>query len=140
MSERREAIVRSYEAWTPRSRALIEQARRVFPGGDTRVSAHYPPYPVFIERGAGCRIVDSDDHVYLDFMNNFTSLIHGHANEAIVAALTEQARHGSAYAAPTRSQLELAGVLVDRPTAVVPGPGMISGTRAAFSNSVVFCQ
>ena len=92
--------VERYEDWSKLSAELVEEARRYFPGGDTRISAHFPPYPLFIERGEGCRLFDADGHELIDFMNNFTSLIHGHAHAPTVAAVEEQIRRGSAYAAP----------------------------------------
>jgi len=103
-----------YTGWSETSRTLIEEAKEVMPGGDTRASAHYLPYPLFMTRGEGCRLYDEDGHSALDFMNNFTSLIHGHAFPPVVAAVTEQMKIGSAYAAPTRSQVELAKLLVSR--------------------------
>lgn len=108
------SLYAAYEESTKKSREWIERAREVFPGGDTRMSAHYAPYPVFMERGAGCRLVDVDGHEYVDFMNNFTSLIHGHAHPATVAAVSEQLSRGSAYAAPTASQVELGRAIVER--------------------------
>jgi glutamate-1-semialdehyde 2,1-aminomutase len=96
------------------SQSLIEEAKKVMPGGDTRASAHYFPYPLFMERGEGCHLFDEDGHEIIDFMNNFTSLIHGHAFAPVVKAVTEQVARGSAFAAPTRSQVDLAALLIDR--------------------------
>jgi glutamate-1-semialdehyde 2,1-aminomutase len=108
MSALRSQIHHAYRAWSPRSAQLSEAARRNFPGGDTRMSAHYGPYPLFIDRASGCVMHDVDGHAIVDFMNNFTSLLLGHANPGVVAAVTAQVERGSAYAAPTESQLELA--------------------------------
>lgn len=101
-------LLDAYREFAKRSGQLAEQARRVFPGGDTRASAHFAPWPLFVERGEGCRLLDADGHELLDFMNNFTSLVHGHGHPAVVAAVTEQVARGTAYAAPTQSQLALA--------------------------------
>jgi glutamate-1-semialdehyde 2,1-aminomutase len=103
-----------YRAWTPQSAELAEQARRYLPGGDTRATAHYRPYPAFMTGGEGCRLRDVDGHEYVDFMNNFTSLIHGHAYPPTVAAVREQIARGSALAAPTTSQVELARTICER--------------------------
>jgi glutamate-1-semialdehyde 2,1-aminomutase len=107
----REQSYADYRAWSPASNQLMEGARRSFPGGDTRSSAHYAPYPLFIERAAGCTLFDADGHAILDFMNNFTSLLLGHANPGVVAAVTQQIQLGSAYAAPTRDQVALAELI-----------------------------
>ena len=80
-------LVVEYQDWSPRSAKLMDRGRQIFPGGDTRASAHYGPYPLVMESGEGCRLFDADGHEFLDFMNNFTSLIHGHAHPAIVAAV-----------------------------------------------------
>lgn len=86
----------------------------MFPGGDTRSSAHYGPYPLVMDRAAGCRMWDVDGNELIDFMNNFTSLIHGHGHEDIVLAVQQQAAKGSAYAAPSMDQIELAELIVER--------------------------
>lgn len=114
MIQSSQSLYLAYESWSPVSRELTERARRVLPGGDTRASAYYKPYPLYIEGGSGCRVVDADEHEYVDFMNNFTSLIHGHAHPSVVKAVSEQVSRGSAHAAPTRSQLELATLLCRR--------------------------
>jgi glutamate-1-semialdehyde 2,1-aminomutase len=50
----------------------------------------------------------------LDFYNNASSLIHGHAHPGIVTAIEEQARRGTAFSLPVEGQIELAEVLCDR--------------------------
>jgi glutamate-1-semialdehyde 2,1-aminomutase len=127
-----QGLYAAYEEWAKRSGEWIEEGRRVFPGGDTRMSAHYAPYPVFMESGQGCRIVDVDGHEYVDFMNNFTSLIHGHAHPATVAAVSEQMTRGSAYAAPTRSQIELARLIVERVPSIEQLRFTSSGSEATL--------
>ena len=114
-------ICNEYEAFSPRSRDSAVAARDVFPGGDTRSSAHFAPYPLFIERAEGARLHDADGHTLLDFMNNFTSLIHGHAHPDVVRAVSEQMARGSAYAAPNSVPIDDSfplSVLVD--TVVCP--------------------
>jgi glutamate-1-semialdehyde 2,1-aminomutase len=132
MSQLEREKVQAYTDWSKLSGELIEAARKVFPGGDTRMSAHYAPYPVFIERGEGCRLFDADGHELIDFMNNFTSLIHGHAHPAVVKAVIEQVQLGTAYAAPTRSQVELARLLCERVPSVEQLRFCSSGTEATL--------
>jgi glutamate-1-semialdehyde 2,1-aminomutase len=64
--------------------------------------------------GEGFLLRDVDGHEYVDFMNNFTSLIHGHAHPPTVAAVSAQVAQGSALAAPTTSQVELARTICER--------------------------
>lgn len=114
MGRRAEELQAIYERWSPVSRERNLEARKVMPGGDTRSSAHYPPYPLAMERGRGARIVDADGHELVDFMNNFTSLIHGHAHAPTMEAIRGQLARGTAHAAPTEGQTRLARLLADR--------------------------
>jgi len=132
MGDLRSTVIEGYEAFAPISRELIEEARRCFPGGDTRMSAHYAPYPLFVERAAGCRLYDADGHALVDFMNNFTSLIHGHAFAPVVEAVIEQVQRGTAYAAPTRSQVALAQLIRARVPSVEQLRFTSSGSEATL--------
>jgi glutamate-1-semialdehyde 2,1-aminomutase len=100
------------------------------PGGDTRASAHYAPFPLAMVEGKGCRLNDVDGHQFLDFMNNFTSLVHGHAHGPTVAAVREQVARGSAFAAPSESQVALASLLVERVPSLDELRFTSSGTEA----------
>lgn len=107
-------VIEKYRAFSPTSEKLSLQASKVFPGGDTRSSAHYGPYPLSMAEAHGCRLTDVDGNHFIDFMNNFTSLIHGHAHPDVVTAVQEQIALGSAYAAPSESQINLAELVVSR--------------------------
>lgn len=121
-----QAIRDEYYRRTPTSRARCERACRFLPGGDTRTSVYWQPYPTYVDWGTGCTVCDADGNSYLDFHNNFTSLIHGHAHPAVVAAIRAQAARGLIFGAPAECQIELASMLCDR----VP-----SVERVRFCNS-----
>ncbi len=101
-------LIDDYLARTPRSRAMFERATASLPGGSTRTTVYAAPYPPYIESGTGLRIRDLDGNTYRDFLGNYTSLILGHAHPAVVAAVEAQVRRGSAFAAPTETEVELA--------------------------------
>ena len=61
------------------SRQLYERASRVMPGGNTRHSVALAPYPIYARSGSGCRVTDVEGEERVDFLNNYTSLILGHA-------------------------------------------------------------
>lgn len=125
-------LVAAYRAFSPTSEKLAQRAQAVFPGGDTRSSAHYGPYPLVMQEAHGCRLTDVDGNELLDFMNNFTSLIHGHAHPDVVAAIQAQAPKGSAYAAPSLTQVELAELLVERIPALEQLRFTSSGTEGTL--------
>lgn len=111
---------------TAQSRRLQERLRRVMPGGDTRSVTWYEPYPAVIEHAHGYQLQDVDGNTYIDVLNNYTALVHGHAHPRIVEAITAQARRGTVYPAPHRGQLRLAEELVRR----VPSVEMVRFTNS----------
>ena len=122
-----------YLASTPNSRAAWEQAREYLPGGDSRNSIFWDPYPIFIESGSGSRVVDVDDVERLDFINTMTSLILGHAPRPVVDAVTRQLEKGVVYNAPNQHQVTLAKLLCER----IPSFDLVrftnSGTEATLN-------
>jgi glutamate-1-semialdehyde 2,1-aminomutase len=112
------------------SRALAERLRTVLPGGDTRSSTFYSPFPIALERGEDYRVWDVDGNAYLDFWGNYTSLVHGNAHPAIVQAIQEQAARGTVFPAPHPLQAELAERLIARVASVDRIRFTNSGTEA----------
>ncbi len=108
------------------STALFERALKVMPGGNTRTTLWRAPHPAYAASGNGCRVTDVDGTEYLDFLNNFTSMIHGHANPVIAEAVRRQLEIGTCFAMPTETEITLAELLCDR----VPG-----FERIRFANS-----
>ncbi len=109
-----EAEKKRYIERTPKSQALQIEAEKFLPGGSSRTTAYFDPYPHFIEKGIGKYIYDVDDNEYLDLMINATSLILGHSHPDIVSSVQEQSELGLAFSGPTESQISLAKILCDR--------------------------
>jgi glutamate-1-semialdehyde 2,1-aminomutase len=103
-----------YKRQNPTSLSRFEQAKAVIPGGNTRLTAYFAPYPFYAVKGEGSRIYDLDGNVRLDYYNNATSLIFGHAYPPVVAAISDQATKGTAFAVPTEPEIELAQLLTAR--------------------------
>ncbi|MDA1075992.1 MAG: aspartate aminotransferase family protein, partial [Proteobacteria bacterium] len=125
-------LVAQYRRFSPTSQKMAERARVVFPGGDPRASAHYGPYPLVIDHAKGARVTDVDGNEMLDFMNNFTSLIHGHAFDKVVNAVQKQVACGTAYAAPNEDQIALAELLVERIPSIEQMRFSSSGTEGTL--------
>src|SRR5262249_43568150 len=135
-----EREIERYVARTPKSRALQREAERVLPGGSSRGTAYFAPYPFFAERGEGHYVEDVDGNRYLDFMLNATSLILGHGNASIAEALGEQARKGTAFSTPTTLQTRGAELVWGRTPSGEPvrltnsgTEGTLKAIRAAWS-------
>ena len=97
-----------YRDATAASRQLWERALRSLPGGNSRTTIFYDPYPVYVVRGEGCRVIDVDGVERIDFVNNYTSLILGHCHPRVVDAVQRQAAQLMSVAAPTELEVELA--------------------------------
>ena len=123
-------------AWTEPGSAsgrLYAQARQVMPGGTSRLSLSMPPNPPYAVRGEGCWIVGLDGDRWLDGLNNFTALIHGHAHPAIVEAAIRRIQSGTAFGMPSPEETELATLLVDRLPSVERVTFANSGTEAVMA-------
>ena len=111
---RTDSELERYLQLTPKSRALWEDAKEYLPGGDSRNSIFWNPYPVFIESASGCHVVDADGLDRLDFINTMTTMILGHGPKPVLQAVAEQTSKGLAYNAPSRTQVRLAKLLCER--------------------------
>src|SRR5579864_818597 len=96
------------------SRHLYDRASRVMPGGNTRHSIALAPYPIYALSGSGCRVTDVEGDQRVDFLNNYTSLILGHADPIVTAAVQRRVALGTAFTMPTSQDVELAELLVGR--------------------------
>src|SRR3989304_7258936 len=90
----------AYRNRTRRSSARRDAAQAVLPGGNNRSSIFLQPYPVYVTEGAGCRVTDLDGNIYVDFGNNYTAAILGHAHPAVVAGPAPPGRRGVFFSAP----------------------------------------
>jgi glutamate-1-semialdehyde 2,1-aminomutase len=64
--------------------------------------------------GEGCHLYDHDENEYIDFLNNYTSLIHGHAHPPTVSAIQEQAARGTVLGSAAEVTVEHAEMLCNR--------------------------
>ena len=103
-----------YHRTTPGSRALHAKAVEVMPGGTTRTTTYFDPYPLYIDRGQGCRVWDVDGTERIDLLGNYTAMILGHAHPKVVEAIRRQAERGTAFAAANPLEVELATLLCER--------------------------
>ena len=123
---------RTYLGQNRRSAELYARAERVLPGGNTRTTVFFTPYPFYAVRGEGFRVWDADGNVRVDFLNNYTSLILGHAHPKVVAAIAEAAARGASFAAPTEYEILLAEELCRRVKSVERVRFTNSGTEATM--------
>src|SRR4051812_35767598 len=89
--------------------------------------------PIFIDRGEGAELVDTDGNRYVDWVCSWGPLIAGHAHPEVVAAVQEAATRGTSYGAPTEREIDLARAIVERMPSVEMTRLVNSGTEATMS-------
>ncbi|MCZ6678230.1 MAG: aspartate aminotransferase family protein [Candidatus Poribacteria bacterium] len=94
-----------------RSAQLYERACKVMVSGNTRATVFSSPYQIYAASALGCRIYDIDGVERIDFQNNYSVLIHGHAHPAIVESVEEQLGKGFCYGLASESEISLAELL-----------------------------
>lgn len=111
---------------------MYERARSLFPGGALRQPTFFRPYPLYAKTANGCRIFDIDGVERIDFVNNFSALIHGHVHPHLVDVACRQVKNLTASTMSTESPHWLAGLLAER----LPGVEKVcfgnSGTEAVM--------
>ncbi len=121
---------------TTRSRELYDEALRVLPGGvnsPVRAMGSIGRDPIFIASGSGAEIIDVDGNSYVDWVCSWGPLILGHADPAVLLAVTEAARNGTTFGAPTAGEVRLAQEVAARIESVEMLRMTSSGTEASMS-------
>lgn len=103
-----------YIAANPKSARLNAEARASLPGGNTRTTVHFSPFPLYIASGKGSRLTDADGHSYTDFINEYTAGVFGHSNQVIAKAITDTLAQGINFGAPTRHEIALSSEIRKR--------------------------
>jgi len=114
----------------PLSAEIFRRAERVMPSGYTRDLVATKPHPAYAASADGCWITDVDGHRMIDWVNNFTALIHGHNKREIVDVIAGQAGRLMSAILPTEWEVDLAELLCERIPSIERVRFMNSGTEA----------
>lgn len=114
----------------PRSRAAHEQAAAVMPGGNTRTTLFYEPFPLTMAAADGCRLTDLDGHTYVDLLGDYTAGLYGHNSPVIRKAVDAALDGGWNLGAHGEHEPRLAGLLCARFPALELVRFTNSGTEA----------
>ncbi len=115
------------------SKAIYDRAVGVLTGGVSRNTIFRKPHPYYVASANGSYIKDIDGTERLDFANNMASLIHGHSHPAIVNAVTDQLKKGSAFTMGTEVEVAFAELLTSRSPMFEKIRFMNSGTEAVMT-------
>jgi glutamate-1-semialdehyde 2,1-aminomutase len=130
LATRLDASRRRFIDANPGSLQHYRRATESMPGGNTRSTLFYGPFPLTVTEGHGARILDADGHSYVDLLGEFTAGLYGHDHPVIKAAIEGVVARGWNYGGHGPHEADLAGLLCDR----FPGIDLIrftnSGTEA----------
>jgi glutamate-1-semialdehyde 2,1-aminomutase len=119
-----------------RSHRLFQRAKAKIPGGvnsPVRAWKGVGGTPLFIARGQGAHVFDSDGNRYVDFVGSWGPLICGHAHRQILHELAKTARNGTTFGAPTEQEVKLAEFVVRLMPSLQKIRLVSSGTEATMS-------
>lgn len=89
---------------TPKSKATYERARTSMPLGIASSYHWRDPWPIYLTDGKGSKIWDVDGREYIDYLNGFGCMVHGHAHPAIVKAVQDRIARGSQFLRADRGE------------------------------------
>ena len=118
------------------SQALFERAKRLTPGGvnsPVRAFGSVGGTPLFIERAQGSRLWDEDGNEYIDVVGSWGPMLLGHAHPTVLTAIGAAMRQGTSFGAPTRREVRLAELVLERYPSCERVRFVNSGTEATMS-------
>ena len=115
---------------TTKSDAIMAEAVEVMPGGvssPVRAFKSVGGNPVVFDHVKGSKAYDVDGNEYVDYVGTWGPAIVGHADDGVLAAITETMKKGTSFGAPCALENELAKmVTLPRPPTttltLAPGP------------------
>ncbi|MBI3194741.1 MAG: glutamate-1-semialdehyde 2,1-aminomutase [Ignavibacteriae bacterium] len=121
---------------TNKSNKLFSKAKTKIPGGvnsPVRAFKSVGLDPRFIKKAKGAYLWDVDGNKYIDYIGSWGPMILGHAQPDILHAITETAKSGTSFGAPTELEVKMAELVCK----LVPSIEMVrmvnSGTEATMS-------
>ena len=112
------------------------EACKFLPGGvnsPVRAFRGVEGKPIFIAAAKGSKIYDIDGNEYIDYVCSWGPAILGHAHPKVIKAITEAAKKGMSFGAPTLAETELAKKIVASFPSIQKIRLVSSGTEAVMT-------
>src|SRR3954452_4466652 len=111
-----------------RSQELFLRAQRSIAAGvKSGIRKMEAPVPLYFTRGSGPDLWDVDGNHYLDFQLGQGALLYGHAPAGMAAAIGEQAKLGTHWAAQSELEIEVA----ERIQSMIPSAELVRFNNSA---------
>ena len=115
---------------------MFVEAKKVIPGGvnsPVRAFKSVGGDPIFVQKAKGAYLFDEDGNRLIDYISSWGPMILGHAQEAVIDAITTQAQKGTSYGMPTALETQIARVVVEAVPNIDKVRFVNSGTEACMS-------
>ncbi|MEM4096678.1 MAG: aminotransferase class III-fold pyridoxal phosphate-dependent enzyme, partial [Metallosphaera sp.] len=116
------------------SHDLWEQAKTLFAGGvNSPVRAGVKPFPFYTKSGKGPYLITEDSQRLIDYVLGYGPLILGHAHPKVIEAVKEQIDEGWLYGTPSKTEVELAKLIIKYVPSAEKVRFVNSGTEATMT-------
>jgi glutamate-1-semialdehyde 2,1-aminomutase len=107
-------LERRFISHNPRSYDIYLRSSRYLPGGNTRSSLFYSPFPITFSGGSGPHLTDVDGHTYVDLLGDYSAGLFGHSHPEILSAARQAIDEGLALGGPNQYEARLAELITSR--------------------------
>jgi glutamate-1-semialdehyde 2,1-aminomutase len=114
----------------------FRNAKKVIPGGvnsPVRAFKAVGANPIFIERGRGAYLIDSDGNRYIDYCLSWGPMILGHADKKILSKVKKVMDKGTSFGIPTELETKLAKMITEAIDSVEKVRLVNTGTEAVMT-------
>jgi glutamate-1-semialdehyde 2,1-aminomutase len=115
------------------SKALHERARSVISGGITHDGRYFPPFPPYMSHAKGAHKWDVDGHELIDFCIGHGSLLFGHSDPELMAAMESQVSRGTHFSAGHEAEVKWAEKVVE----LVPSAELVRFTASGTESTLL---
>ena len=85
--EKLETAIKLLKSRTTKSFHLSERAKEVLPNGSQHTLPLSNPYPFFMEKGNGSKLIDVDGNEYIDYIMSGGAIILGHNHPELIETI-----------------------------------------------------
>src|SRR5690606_3006791 len=115
------------------SRAMFERAKGVIAGGITHDGRHISPFPPYIARADGARKWSVEGHELIDYGIGHGSLLFGHNDPDLTAAMEQQVSKGTHFSAGHEAEIRWAEKIVE----LVPSAERVRFTASGTESTLL---
>lgn len=120
------------------SNELFQEACNLIPGGVNSPVRSFKAVglkPIFISKAKGPYLWDVDGNQYIDFVNSWGALIHGHIPDEVIKEVQDALQKGTSFGAPHKMEIELAQIITNNfPSPSIEKVRLVnSGTEAVMT-------